>query len=130
MWSLQGGYGSRNHRAHGPGMEGRGVTKDEIIAMAREAGIEVHERKQEARIGSAIFTGSDSTDQLMRFAALVAVKERDACAQVCDQLAANTMAAQVCPSDTLSNVMLRQVAVLGHGECAIAIRARGQKEGA
>ena len=60
------------------------LTPDEIIAMARESGMEVHERKGQIRIGSAVLTGCDSTDAVMRFATLVAAKEREACAQVCD----------------------------------------------
>ena len=53
------------------------MTRDEIIRMAREAGMEVHERKGEIRIGSAVITGCDSTEQVTRFAALVAAAERD-----------------------------------------------------
>lgn len=93
------------------------MTRDEIIAMAKEAGCV-----------SATFWPDDFTGLMglfERFAALATAAEREACAQVCDQFAATTMDAQQGPSDTLSNVMLRQVAVLGHGECAAAIRARG-----
>lgn len=53
------------------------MNRDEIIAMAREAGMEVHERKGQIRIGSAVLTGADSTDEVTRFAALVAAKERE-----------------------------------------------------
>ena len=60
------------------------MTRDDIISMAREAGMEVHERKGEIRIGSAVITGCNSTDQVMRFAALVAAAEREACAAICD----------------------------------------------
>lgn len=59
-------------------------TSDDIIRMAREAGMEVHDRKGQVRIGSAVLTGCDSTDQVERFAALVAEAEREACAQVCE----------------------------------------------
>lgn len=62
------------------------MTKDEIIAIAKESGMEVHERKGKIRIGSAVLTGCDSTEQVERFAALVAAAEREACAQVCDEL--------------------------------------------
>ena len=81
---------------------------DEIIAMAKEAGMEVHERKGQIRIGSAVLTGADSTDEVTRFASLVAAKEREACAKVCLELHS---------LDTPWG-------------CAVAIRARGQKEGA
>ena len=60
------------------------MTKTEVIAIAKEAGMEVHERKGQIRIGSAVLTGCDSTEQVERFAALVAAAEREACAQVCE----------------------------------------------
>ena len=58
------------------------MTKTEVIAIAKEAGMEVHERKGQIRIGSAVLTGCDSTEQVERFAALVAEAEREACAQI------------------------------------------------
>ena len=61
------------------------MTRDEIIRMAREAGMEVHERKGEIRIGSAVITGCDSTEQVTRFAALVAAAEREACAELMER---------------------------------------------
>lgn len=45
----------------------------------------------------------------------------------CDKLSAGTLAAQEGPAETLHNVMLRQVATLGHQQCAAAIRAKGQQ---
>lgn len=48
------------------------MTRDDIINMAREAGMEVHPYKGEIRICSAVLTGCDSTDEVIRFAALVA----------------------------------------------------------
>lgn len=64
------------------------MNRDDVIKMAREAGMEVHERKGEVRIGSAILTGADSTEQVERFAQLVAAQaaaeEREACADVAD----------------------------------------------
>jgi hypothetical protein len=95
------------------------MTQDEIIAMANEAGL-----------NSYRIPPSQAVAVWGRFAARVAAKEREACADICDQFAARTTEAQQGPSDSLSNVMLRQVAVLGHSECAHAIRARGEKEGA
>lgn len=73
------------------------MTHQEIIAMAREA-------SSMARLpwnGEWIFR---SKKELMAFAALVAAKEREACAQVCESW------------DDPRNY-------------AAAIRARGQKEG-
>ena len=66
------------------------MTREEITRMAREAG----------------FVGFDGDNgSLRRFAALVAAAEREACAQLCEQLGAE-----------------------GYGSLAIAaaIRARGQ----
>lgn len=83
------------------------MTQDDIIRMALEAGIEVHGRKQQARVGIDALTGDDSTEKLTCFAALVAAAEREACAQVCDRLATEV--------DTYPS------------ECAAAIRARGEK---
>ena len=61
------------------------IDRDTIIKLARDAGIEVHARKGEIRIGSAAITGCDSTEQVTRFAALVAAAEREACAQASEQ---------------------------------------------
>lgn len=121
------------------------MTHEEIIAMAREAGFEVHERKQQVRVGADALLGIDSSDKLERFAALVAEKaeakandrantswklmcekmvaaEREACAQVCE--ANRTNPPQGKPDDVERgfNAAIRR--------CAAAIRARGQKEGA
>ena len=52
------------------------MTRDDIIRMAREAGIETHERKQQARLGVDSLLGVDSTDKLSRFADLVAAAIR------------------------------------------------------
>ncbi len=57
------------------------MTRDELLSFAQQAGIEVHYRKQQARIGIDELTGQDSTGKLERFAALVAAAEREACAQ-------------------------------------------------
>jgi hypothetical protein len=52
------------------------MTRDDIIKMARKAGIAKY------GLGWTCWEG-----QLERFAALVAAHEREACAQVCDVLA-------------------------------------------
>lgn len=73
------------------------MTRDDIIRMAREAGINVEQ-------GFLLrFMGVE--DDLERFAALVAAAEREACAKVCDDL------------------VLDQYSASG---CAAAIRGRGQ----
>lgn len=57
-------------------------------------------------------------------AKMAAEREREACAKVCDTFKSKTLGAQAGPDGELSNVILRQVAYLGHAECAAAIRAR------
>ena len=61
------------------------MKREDIIRMARDAGIEVHARKGEIRIGSAAITGCDSTEQVTRFAAMVAAAEREACAELMER---------------------------------------------
>ena len=73
------------------------MTKDEIIEMARRAGVRDDEN---------IFEFSQYK-YLERFAKLVAAKEREACAKVCEE------------TDDGTPYNLAK-------ECAIAIRARGQ----
>lgn len=60
--------------------------KDDTLRMAREVGFEVHERKQQARVGVDALLGIDSTDKLLRFAALVAAAERESCAKTCNAM--------------------------------------------
>lgn len=48
------------------------ITRNEVARMAREAGFEVHDRKQQVRVGLDALAGIDSTEKLERFAALVA----------------------------------------------------------
>jgi hypothetical protein len=58
------------------------MTRDDITRMAREAGgadITSH--------GWTSWVGTQSTEFLERFAALVAAAEREACAKVCDRMA-------------------------------------------
>lgn len=85
------------------------MTRDDIIRMAREAGgadITSH--------GWISWIGTQSTDFLERFAALVAAHEREECAKLCDKES--------------------EVLVHYHGcewnqahDCAEAIRVRGKK---
>lgn len=89
------------------------MTPDEIIAMAKEAGIDLE--PQRALSGETIlFTdGSLSIGRLERLVALVAAKEREACAQACEWLAFRS-------DKPLHN----------EADCAATIRARGQKDAA
>lgn len=75
------------------------MTRDEIIEMAREAGFWVDERSHQL---------------IVRFAAVVAANEREACVKVC-QTKADRWAA-VSDDDTANALEA----------CAVAIRARGQ----
>ena len=98
------------------------MTRDEIIRMARESGLEVHDRKQQVRIGLDTLVGSDSTDKLIRFAALVAAAEREACAKVCEKISD-----EYCESEGRKYAELRTDAETGARDCESAIRARGEK---
>ena len=51
------------------------MTQDEIIEMARDAGLEVE---------GVYFSDHMYREVLVRFAKLVATKEREACAQACE----------------------------------------------
>lgn len=120
------------------------MDRDAILALARQAGIDVHDRKQQARIGMDTLTGEDSTQKLALFAALAVedflartgqyvtndasrsaaiaeavAAEREACAQVLDAMAAEAEA-NIEPS----------CVVAYYRERAAIIRARGHKDGA
>lgn len=83
------------------------MTHEEIIAMAKEAS----SMERLPWNGEWIFR---SKKELMAFAALVAAKEREVCAKVCDELAELNRTA---PTDSMWQ----------WGECAAAIRARASK---
>ena len=55
------------------------MTREEIIAMAREAGFE--------QLGPEIEDWICYSDQIERFACYVTAAEREACAKACDQIA-------------------------------------------
>lgn len=81
------------------------MTQAEIIAMATESGLNSYRIAP----GEAVAVWG-------RFAALVAAKERDACALLCDRMAQDAALSnrRRCDADALAR----------------SIRARGQKEGA
>ena len=81
------------------------MTQDEIIRMAREAGI------KEQRFCVMCSTGNQ-LEELERFAALVAAHGREACARVCEELRSGYTTLQ---------------ADIAATQCAAAIRARGEK---
>jgi hypothetical protein len=77
-----------------------GLSRDDIIRMAREAGFDFNSL-------GATFTSGYLDQHLERFAALVAAAEREACAKVCEAEGERVDASWV--------------------SCAAAIRARGQE---
>ena len=81
------------------------MTRDDIIRMAREAGF------QTDMFGLGIWDSSEFN----KFAELVATAEREACAKVCDELAADAAKEQDFH------------ALFAAESCADAIRARGQE---
>ena len=87
------------------------MTQDEIIEMARQAGIDVGiwEKLYDDDIFGYSIGGIH--ENLEAFAKLVAAKERDACAKVCDELS-KKHSWEGCYAN----------------ECAEAIRARGTHE--
>jgi len=60
------------------------MTSDDIIRMAKEAGLDVHPRKNQVRVGMDVLTGDDSTEKVKRFAKLVAAAERERIAKQFD----------------------------------------------
>jgi len=88
------------------------MTNEEIIEMAKQAGFE--------RLGVYAQFGDDwvsFTEDLETFAKLVAEKEREACAEICDGFYLSWIDIQ------------GRYEFMGEGasECAGAIRAKGQK---
>ena len=80
------------------------MTQDEIIEMARRAGMVYREFEDE--FANANTDGVD-LKTIEAFAKLVAAKEREACAKICDRFQARDVGMQP-------------------AECAGAIRVRGQ----
>lgn len=91
------------------------MNREDVINLAKEAGIEVHPRKNEARVGIDCITGEDSTEKLARFAALVAAEERRKCAKIAASL--------VPPFERLD---CQRAAGFKAREIAKAIRSRGK----
>jgi hypothetical protein len=97
------------------------MTRDDIIRLAREAGLR-HFYDSEGHcsgVTNAKIEGDKNDDALVEilalFAALVAAAEREACEKVCEEMARRNDAEG-------SDVDW----VTGNMECADAIRARGQ----
>ena len=101
------------------------MNQNELMAMAREAGFEVTEHAIKA---TNVYGEID--EELERFAALVAAKEREACAQVCDAERQDFGGVAAGPMTTDAGKRVHEAMAAGAATCAAAIRARGQKEGA
>ena len=91
------------------------MTHEEIIAMATEAGFDMSNLPS---IRAANVYG-EVNDELARFADMVAAKEREACAQVCDASVKEWLRLDGLHHELTEAQML-----------ADEILARGQKEGA
>ena len=103
------------------------MTTNEIIAMAREAGF----RTGQINLSNgppvpfiAPASGTNCMVELERFADLVAAKEREACAQVCDAEAERALFNW--HSDLPSNQQFWNGAAQLASACSSAIRARGR----
>jgi hypothetical protein len=87
------------------------MTQDEIIEMAKEAGFPIFGTKVVANDPMQQMLADAVTqhyhDSAIQFAKLVAAKEREACAKICDSFQARDVGMQP-------------------AECAGAIRARGE----
>ena len=92
------------------------MTTNEIIAMAREA-------DPFGEDGRLFAMASVAPGTLERFAALVAAKEREACAQVCDAEAERALFNW--HSDLPSNQQFWNGAEQFASACSSSIRARG-----
>ena len=95
------GWQTTNGRGFELRKMGDQMTRDEILSMAKEAGGFLGELPK----GDAWMFFEEA--YLERFAALVAEKEREACAKVCEDVSEQFHAHAM--------------------DCAVAIRARGQK---
>ena len=94
------------------------MTRDEIIKLAREAGLTTGVHISGATSGvtlvgapSGVKIAHITIDDFDRFAALVAAKEREACARLCD--------ARYMGDNSREDMEARR--------CADAIRAKGEK---
>ena len=114
-------YARAIERAHGIA-EGAARASPNILQMARAAA-EADEARMEAQ--RRLEAMQDDAIRHDRDIALAVAAEREACAQACDALMGAALASQSGVENSLANVILRQVAVLGHGQCAGVIRARG-----
>ena len=88
------------------------MSRDEIIAMAKEAGFPPH------------IVDAGANRELARFAALVAAKEREACAQVCESEEARAL--YNFDNDLEANRPFWNGCSQAATSCAASIRARSK----
>ncbi len=86
------------------------MTKDEVIRMAREAGLHRQQHNLMSNPVQYRYSYDGYEENLEAFAALVAAAEREACAKVCDEQ---------------SQLQLDERVMRGIDVCAADIRARG-----
>lgn len=103
------------------------MTRDEIIAMARDAGMDAMvgrtlDGKYEPKVNA--LKSSVPVEWLERFAALVASREREACAKVCEAIEDEYQR-----TEGRRYPELKSDAETGAGDCAAAIHARSTSDG-
>ncbi|WP_440110291.1 hypothetical protein [Acidovorax sp. BL-A-41-H1] len=89
------------------------MTQDEVFAMAEEVGFSLVDLTERCGIKIVQSEDDDQWAQLANFAALVAAKQREACAQVCESRSRSL-------SLDASHISANEAK-----KCAGAIRARG-----
>ena len=91
------------------------MTQDEIMEMAKEAATEDGSVKRTD--GKNVVMYAAKTNRFLeRFAALVALAEREACAKLCENMAV----------EWKDQPEFAQVEIATMMDCALAIRARGE----
>ncbi len=107
------------------------MTQDEIIEMARQAGFK-HPNPHDGYMGLAYDRrdGADTGPSLEAFAQLVASKEREACALVCEEISLRASGIHDAMTDDRNDepILYMTGKELGSKSCADAIRARAQAE--
>lgn len=91
------------------------MTHEEIIAMAKEAGLSFV---------------PEANSPLVRIVRKAVAKEREACAQVCDVERQDFGGVAAGPMTTDAGKRVHESMAAGAATCAAAIRARGTREGA
>ena len=86
------------------------MTREDIIRMARDAGIE-----------TVLPAPLGQVESIERFAKLVAAAEREACAEICDGIS------EWYETRTDLNQTQKQVGQLAAEVCGVRIRERGEK---